>query len=63
MIPFSDLAAPQAVIKRQIEESISGVLAHGKYILGPEAAELGESLCEYTGASYCITCADGTGAL
>lgn len=63
MIPFFDLASQQAAIKRQIDENISTVLAHGKYILGPEVAELEERLCEYTGAKYCITCANGTDAL
>ena len=63
MIPFFDLAAQQAVIKSQINENIAKVLAHGKYILGPEVAELEERLCEYTGAKYCITCANGTDAL
>ena len=63
MIPFFDLAAQQALIKRQIDENISKVLAHGKYILGPEVTELEERLCQYTGAKYCITCANGTDAL
>ena len=63
MIPFFDLAAQQAMIKRQIDENISKVLAHGNYILGPEVSELEERLCEYTGAEYCITCANGTDAL
>ena len=63
MIPFFDLAAQQAVLKSQIDENIAKVLAHGKYILGPEVAELEERLCEYTGAKYCITCANGTDAL
>ena len=63
MIPFFDLAAQQAVIKSQIDENIAKVLAHGKYILGPEVSELEERLCEYTGAKYCITCANGTDAL
>ena len=63
MIPFFDLAAQQAVIKSQIDENISKVLAHGKYILGPEVVELEERLAEYTGAKYCITCANGTDAL
>lgn len=63
MILFFDLAAQQAVIKRQIDENIAKVLSHGKYILGPEVAELEERLCEYTGAKYCITCANGTDAL
>ena len=63
MIPFFDLSAQQAVIKHQIDENIAKVLSHGKYILGPEVAELEERLCEYTGAKYCITCANGTDAL
>ena len=63
MITFFDLAAQQAVIKRQIDENIAKVLSHGKYILGPEVTELEERLCEYTGAKYCISCANGTDAL
>ena len=63
MIPFFDLATQQAVIKSQIDENIAKVLTHGKYILGPEVSELEERLCEYTGAKYCITCANGTDAL
>ena len=63
MIPFFDLAAQQAVIKHQIDENIAKVLSHGKYILGPEVAELEECLSEYSGAKYCITCANGTDAL
>lgn len=63
MIPFFDLAAQQALIKRQIDKNISKVLEHGRYILGPEVTELEERLCEYTGAKYCITCANGTDAL
>ena len=63
MIPFFDLAAQQAVIKCQIDENIAKVLSHGKYILGPEVEVLEERLVEYTGAKYCITCANGTDAL
>ncbi|MDA9947540.1 DegT/DnrJ/EryC1/StrS family aminotransferase [Planktomarina temperata] len=63
MIHYFDLAAQQAAIKQQIDDNISKVLAHGKYILGPEVSELEECLCEYTGAKYCITCANGTDAL
>ncbi|CBJ83419.1 aminotransferase [Xenorhabdus bovienii str. Jollieti] len=60
---FTDLAAQQLKIKDKIDENIQKVLAHGKYILGPEVSELEEKLVEYTGAKYCITCANGTDAL
>lgn len=63
MIPFIDLAAQQNRLRSQIESGIAGVLAHGKYILGPEVNELEERLAEYSGAKYCITCANGTDAL
>ncbi|MDN7124512.1 DegT/DnrJ/EryC1/StrS family aminotransferase [Pseudidiomarina sp. 1APP75-32.1] len=60
---FIDLAAQQARIKGQIDAAISRVLAHGKYILGPEVQALEEKLAEYTGAKHCITVANGTDAL
>ncbi|WP_275358235.1 DegT/DnrJ/EryC1/StrS family aminotransferase [Xenorhabdus bovienii] len=60
---FTDLAAQQLKIKDKIDENIQKVLAHGKYILGPEVSELEKKLVEYTGAKYCITCANGTDAL
>jgi len=60
---FIDLAAQQARIKDKIDANIQKVLAHGKYILGPEVGELEERLADYTGAKYCITVANGTDAL
>ena len=60
---FIDLAAQQALIKTEIDANIQKVLAHGKYILGPEVAELEEKLAAYTGSKYCISCANGTDAL
>ncbi|NRN30272.1 DegT/DnrJ/EryC1/StrS family aminotransferase [Photorhabdus heterorhabditis] len=60
---FTDLAAQQRRIKDNIDANIQKVLTHGKYILGPEVAELEEKLIAYTGAPYCITCANGTDAL
>jgi UDP-2-acetamido-2-deoxy-ribo-hexuluronate aminotransferase len=60
---FIDLAAQQARIKDKIDAAIQRVLAHGQYILGPEVHELEEKLAEFTGAKYCITCANGTDAL
>jgi UDP-2-acetamido-2-deoxy-ribo-hexuluronate aminotransferase len=60
---FIDLAAQQALIKDEINAGIQRVLQHGQYILGPEVHELEERLAEYTGAKYCISCANGTDAL
>ena len=60
---FIDLAKQQARLKPQIDAALQKVLAHGQFILGPEVYELEEKLAEYTGAKYCITCANGTDAL
>lgn len=60
---FIDLAAQQARIKDKIDANIQKVLAHGKYILGPEVAELEEKLAAYCGAKHCISVANGTDAL
>ena len=63
MIPVIDLATQQSRVRDKIEAGINRVLTHGKYILGPEVIELEERLAEYTGAAYCISCANGTDAL
>lgn len=60
---FIDLAAQQERIKHKIDAGIQKVLAHGKYILGPEVSELEEKLADFVGAKYCIAVANGTDAL
>jgi dTDP-4-amino-4,6-dideoxygalactose transaminase len=39
------------------------VLAHGRYIMGPEVAELEAQLAAFCGARHAISCASGTDAL
>lgn len=63
MVSFIDLAAQQARLKSEIDSGIARVLEHGRYILGPEVDELERALCNYTGSTHCITCANGTDAL
>lgn len=63
MIEFCDLKAQQARIKDKIDAGIQRVLEHGKYILGPEVADLEEKLAAFVGVKHCITCANGTDAL
>jgi UDP-2-acetamido-2-deoxy-ribo-hexuluronate aminotransferase len=60
---FIDLKSQYQRLKKDIDAGIQRVLDHGQYILGPEVAELEEKLNKYTGAKYCITCANGTDAL
>ena len=60
---FIDLAAQQRRIKPKIDEAVQRVLAHGKYIMGPEVLELEERLAAYVGTRHAIGCASGTDAL
>ncbi|MDA7415492.1 DegT/DnrJ/EryC1/StrS family aminotransferase [Xenophilus arseniciresistens] len=60
---FIDLKAQYQELKAAIDAGIARVLAHGKFILGPEVTELEEKLAIYTGAAHCISVANGTDAL
>ncbi|MEW9570436.1 DegT/DnrJ/EryC1/StrS family aminotransferase [Rhodanobacter sp. Si-c] len=60
---FVDLGTQQIRIKDRLDAGIARVLAHGRYILGPEVAELEEKLAAFAGARHCISCANGTDAL
>lgn len=62
-IQFIDLKKQYQELKSSIDARIHRVLDHGQYIMGSEVAELEAKLCEYTGASNCITVASGTEAL
>ena len=62
-ILFIDLAAQRARLGDRIEAAIGRVLNHGKFILGPEVAQLEEELCVFSGAKHTVTCANGTDAL
>jgi UDP-2-acetamido-2-deoxy-ribo-hexuluronate aminotransferase len=62
-LEFVDLKSQYAALKDRIGERIQRVLDHGRYIMGPEVAELEERLAAYTGAKHCISVASGTEAL
>lgn len=65
-----DLQAQQAQltpdgrsIRQSVDDRISSVLDHGKFILGPEVDELEQRLSEYVESDYCVAVASGTDAL
>ncbi|MCK8601044.1 DegT/DnrJ/EryC1/StrS family aminotransferase [Desulfoferrobacter suflitae] len=60
---FIDLKLQQARIRNPIDQRIKAVLAHGRYIMGPEVKELEEALASYTGSRHAVGCASGTDAL
>lgn len=63
MMQFIDLAAQQARIKEKIDLRIQNVLAHGKYIMGPEVAEFEQGLAAFCGVKHALTCGNGTDAI
>ena len=60
---FIDLKTQYRRLKPSVDSRISKVLEHGQYILGPEVAELEQSLAAYVGSKHCIGVASGTDAL
>ena len=62
-IPFIDLKAQYARLEQKIRQRLNTVLAHGKFIMGPEVAELEARLAEFVGVKHAITCSSGTDAL
>lgn len=62
-MPFIDLKAQQAKIRKPLDEAIQRVLDHGAYIMGPEVTELEKQLASFCDAKHAITCSSGTDAL
>lgn len=60
---FIDLKAQQDRIKHRLDARLVEVLAHGRYILGPEVHALESKLSAFSNSSHTITCANGTDAL
>lgn len=60
---FVDLAAQYSWHKSSIDAAIAEVLAHGKFIMGPEVGRLEEELSAFTGVAHTISCSSGTDAL
>jgi len=60
---FIDLKTQYQKRKTAIDGGIHRVLEHGKFIMGPEIAELETVLASYTGSKHAITVASGTDSL
>src|SRR5580704_11127180 len=62
-VPFIDIAAQRARLGTAIDAAVSRVLAHCRFIDGPEVAELEAQLAAFCGARHVVACASGTDAL
>jgi UDP-2-acetamido-2-deoxy-ribo-hexuluronate aminotransferase len=60
---FIDLKSQYLKFQSSIHASIDRVLAHGRFIMGPEIEELEATLAAYLGCRHAITVASGTDSL
>lgn len=60
---FIDLQRQYARIEPQVRRRIDAVLAHGRFIMGPEVGELESELALRAGVDHAVGCASGTDAL
>ena len=62
-IPFIDLDAQKQFLGQKIEDAVSNVLKHKKFINGPEVSEFEKLMSEFSHVNEVITCGSGTDAL
>ena len=60
---FIDLQKQYEILRDKIDARIFNVLKKGHYIGGEEVKELSDTLADYCGTKYCLTCGNGTDAL
>jgi dTDP-4-amino-4,6-dideoxygalactose transaminase len=62
-LPFIDLQAQRERLGPALEQAILSVVRSGRYIMGPEIAELESKLATFCGVPHVLSCANGTDAL
>lgn len=60
---FVDLERQYQVLEPDIRRRIDAVMAHGRFIMGPEVGELEERLGEFCGVRHALGVANGTDAI
>jgi UDP-2-acetamido-2-deoxy-ribo-hexuluronate aminotransferase len=62
-LEFAGLKAQYVALRSDIAERTGRVFAHGRFIMGPEVAELEDALAAFCGAPHAIAVSSGTDAL
>jgi dTDP-4-amino-4,6-dideoxygalactose transaminase len=62
-VPLFTTRGAIAPLLPRIRERVQGVLASGRYVLGPEGEGFEAALAEYVGIRHCVGVANGTDAL
>lgn len=60
---FIDLKKQYATYQKSIDAAIRTVMDHGRFIMGPEVAQLEHELASYVGVKHAIAVASGTASL
>ena len=63
IMEFRDLKQQYRVLQAEMDKAVSGVIASGAFIMGPQVRQLEQELADYVGVKHCLTCANGTDAL
>lgn len=62
-VKFLDLKKQYSLLKNEIDSAIQAVFAEADFIKGAEVKKFEADFAAYCGASYCISCGNGTDAL
>jgi dTDP-4-amino-4,6-dideoxygalactose transaminase len=62
-VPLLDLTRQYAYLKPELDKAVLDVLAHSKFILGPEVAQFEKEIADLCKVKYAVGCASGTDAL
>lgn len=62
-VPLLDLTRQYAYLKPELDKAVLNVLAHSKFILGPEVAQLENGVATLCKVKHAVGCASGTDAL
>jgi len=62
-VPFADLHAQYLTIKESIDAAIADVIRTSAFIRGPQVTRFEEQFAAATGATHCVSCANGTDSL
>ena len=62
-VPFFDLRVSDLALRKELLDSIEGVLNHGRILFGPEVAEFEDKVAQAAGTKYALGCASGSSAL
>jgi UDP-2-acetamido-2-deoxy-ribo-hexuluronate aminotransferase len=57
---FIDLKTQYQRYQSEIDARMKAVLEHGKFVMGPEIAEMEQGLAKYVGVEHCISVSSGT---